>query len=169
MMIYHFTDCGGYYPIGGASEIALNIIPVIERARGKVLVRASVDKILCTPDGRACGVRVQKGSEHYEIQSPIVISNAGIYNTFQKLLPKEVSQNSYYSQIASSLKPGYGGISVFVGLNKSGKELGLKAQNTWSFRNEEDCLKVMVDEFIEAKTVDEVIDKKVPMLFISFP
>ena len=28
MMIYHFTDCGGFYPIGGASEIALNIIPV---------------------------------------------------------------------------------------------------------------------------------------------
>ena len=169
MMIYHFTDCGGYYPIGGASEIALNIIPVIERAGGKVLVRASVDKILCTPDGRACGVRVQKGSEHYEIQSPIVISNAGIYNTFQTLLPKEVSQKSYFSQIASSLKPGYAGISVFVGLNKSGKELGLKPQNTWSFRNEEDCLKVMVEEFMEAKTVDDVIDKKVPLLFISFP
>ena len=169
MMIYHFTDCGGYYPIGGASEIALNIIPVIERSGGKVLVRATVNKILCTPDGKACGVRVQKGEENVDIQAPIVISSAGVYNTFQSLLPKEVSQKSYYSKIASSLKPGYAGLSVFVGLNKNGKELGLKAQNTWAFRNENDGLQDMVDNFIEAETVEEVLEKKVPLLFLSFP
>ena len=38
----HFQRYGAYYPVGGASEIALNIVPVIERAGGKVLVRASV-------------------------------------------------------------------------------------------------------------------------------
>jgi all-trans-retinol 13,14-reductase len=41
----HFYD-GGFYPVGGASEIALNIIPIIERAGGKVLVRANVTEIL---------------------------------------------------------------------------------------------------------------------------
>jgi phytoene dehydrogenase-like protein len=41
----HFYD-GGFYPVGGASEIALNVIPVIERAGGKVLVRANVTEIL---------------------------------------------------------------------------------------------------------------------------
>jgi all-trans-retinol 13,14-reductase len=41
----HFYD-GGFYPVGGASEIALNIIPVIERSGGKVLVRANVKEIL---------------------------------------------------------------------------------------------------------------------------
>ena len=35
----HFMSGAGY-PIGGASQIALNIIPVIERAGGRVLVRA---------------------------------------------------------------------------------------------------------------------------------
>lgn len=39
-LINHFLY-GGAYPVGGASEIALNIIPVIERAGGKVLVRAN--------------------------------------------------------------------------------------------------------------------------------
>ena len=169
MMMLHFTDCGGYYPIGGASEIALNIIPVIERAGGKVLVRAKVDKILCTPDGRACGIRVEKGTEQYEIKAPVVISNAGVYNTFQTLLPKEVSRKSYFSKIASSLKPGYAGLSVFVGLNKNGKELGLKAQNTWAIRHENDCLKGMVDDFLEADSIEDIMDKKVPLLFISFP
>ena len=35
----HFMSGAGY-PIGGASQIAQNIIPVIERAGGRVLVRA---------------------------------------------------------------------------------------------------------------------------------
>ena len=37
---------GASYPRGGASEIAFHIIPVIEKAGGKVLVRATVSKIL---------------------------------------------------------------------------------------------------------------------------
>lgn len=36
----HFTKGAGY-PVGGAGEIALNIIPVIEEAGGRVLVRAN--------------------------------------------------------------------------------------------------------------------------------
>ena len=98
-----------------------------------------------------------------------MISNAGVYNTFQTLLPKEVREKSYFSEIASSLKPGYAALSIFVGLDKNGKELGLKAQNTWAFRDENDCLKTMVDEYIEAETVEEVMEKNVPLLFISFP
>lgn len=35
---------GGAYPVGGASEIAFHIIPVIEAAGGKVLVRAEVNE-----------------------------------------------------------------------------------------------------------------------------
>ena len=41
----HFFD-GAFYPVGGASEIAFSIIPVIERAGGRVLVRADVTEIL---------------------------------------------------------------------------------------------------------------------------
>ena len=68
----HFSN-GGFYPIGGASEIAYNMIPVIERSGGKVLVRADVKEVLIT-DGRAVGVRVQKGTEEHIIAAPIVIS-----------------------------------------------------------------------------------------------
>ena len=38
----HFLKNGAFYPVGGSSEIAINIVPVIERAGGKVLVRADV-------------------------------------------------------------------------------------------------------------------------------
>jgi hypothetical protein len=43
----HFLESGGYYPVGGASEIAFNLIPVIESAGGKVLVRANVTRCQC--------------------------------------------------------------------------------------------------------------------------
>lgn len=33
---------GGAYPVGGASEIAFHIIPVVEAAGGRLLVRAEV-------------------------------------------------------------------------------------------------------------------------------
>lgn len=31
-----------------------------------------------------------KGQEEIEVHAPVVISNAGIFNTFQKFLPKEI-------------------------------------------------------------------------------
>ena len=55
----HFSH-GGYYPKGGASEIAFNIIPTIEAAGGRVLVRAKVTNILMD-QGRAVGVTVKQG------------------------------------------------------------------------------------------------------------
>ncbi len=87
----HFLDEGGFYPVGGASEIAYNIIPVIERSGGKVLVRSQVDEIL-VEGGKAVGVMVRKcgpsgpEGEGMEIRAPAIVSNAGLYNTFQKLL-----------------------------------------------------------------------------------
>ena len=67
---------GSHYPVGGSSEIAYNILPVIEGAGGRVLVRASVTNIL-EREGRVCGVRVAKGTETHDILAPMVISSAG--------------------------------------------------------------------------------------------
>ena len=72
----HFMRGGAHYPVGGSSEVAFNIIPVIERAGGRVLVRANVTSIL-SKKGKVCGVRVKKGTEEHEIFAPMVISSAG--------------------------------------------------------------------------------------------
>lgn len=45
MLMNHFME-GGYYPVGGASEIAMRLIPVIEKTGGRVLVRATVKEVL---------------------------------------------------------------------------------------------------------------------------
>jgi len=46
---------GASYPRGGASEIAFTIIPVIERAGGRVLVRAPVTAIKTDSTGKVTG------------------------------------------------------------------------------------------------------------------
>ena len=45
LLMQHYRY-GGYYPVGGASEIAFSIIPIIERAGGKVLTKAKVTEIV---------------------------------------------------------------------------------------------------------------------------
>lgn len=41
-------------------------------------------------DFMVSGVSVMKGQEEIQVRAPIVISNAGIFNTYQKLLPKDL-------------------------------------------------------------------------------
>lgn len=38
------------------------------------------------------GVTVRKGQEEIEVHAPVVISNAGIFNTFQKFLPQYIQE-----------------------------------------------------------------------------
>ncbi len=87
--------------MGGASEIAFNIIPVIEKSGGKVLVRAMVDEVIV--EGRqTVGVKVRRcgpsGPEggSIEIRAPAVISNAGVYNTLQRLLVTVQSLSQFF-------------------------------------------------------------------------
>lgn len=42
----------------------------------------------------ALGVTVLRGLEEIEIHAPVVISNAGIFNTFQKFLPPHIQDKS---------------------------------------------------------------------------
>ena len=57
-------------------------------------------------------------------------------------------------------------ISVFVGLNASNEELGLKAQNTWAFTS--NAAMNEFDDYLQLD-VEAMQDAKVPLLFISFP
>lgn len=161
----HFMKAGAHYPIGGASEIAYNIIPVIEKSGGRVLVRVSVTDIIAK-GGKACGVKVAKGKETMEIFAPMIISSAGLYNTFERLLPKELAEKSYYTKICKDLKPGVAAMNVFLGLNKSKEELGLKRQNMWAFTTNE--LNKNGEDYFNL-SVDEAMDADIPLLFVSFP
>eukprot|EP00088_Acartia_fossae_P007748 TRINITY_DN13629_c0_g1_i2.p1 TRINITY_DN13629_c0_g1~~TRINITY_DN13629_c0_g1_i2.p1 ORF type:complete len:339 (+),score=79.03 TRINITY_DN13629_c0_g1_i2:81-1019(+) len=141
------------------------MIPVIERSGGKVLVRASVEQIIVN-NGKVAGVRVKKGKESYDIECPMVISSAGLYNTFNSMLPKHVSQKSYFSKICSDLKPGVATMICFIGLDGTPEELEVKAQNFWAFTNSD--ITATAEKYLSMES-ESALDEDVPLLFISFP
>jgi all-trans-retinol 13,14-reductase len=164
-LINHYLF-GASYPRGGASEIGFHMIPIIERAGGRVLVRAPVSSIV-TEDGKAVGVRVAKSSGEVEIRAPLVISDAGVVNTFKTLLPKEVAaQSSIDRLIHKQVDSGVGALTLYVGLKGTGDELNIKPQNIWAFTGNK--LSEITEEYFE-KSADEAVESNVPLLFISFP
>ena len=46
LMHRHFAKSGTYFPVNGASEIPLAVIPTIEAMGGKALVKANVTDII---------------------------------------------------------------------------------------------------------------------------
>ncbi len=164
LLLNHYSE-GASYPVGGASEIALNVIPVIERSGGKVLVRAPVQEILHNGK-KAMGVAVKKGGTIYRLEAPVIVSATGVNNTFGRLLSPEVAQGSYYTRLAKELKPSIPLISVFVGLNASNEELGLKAENIWAFASND--AEADFNDYME-KSANDVMDTDLPLLFVSFP
>ena len=112
------------------------------------------------------GVVVQKGQDRYRIEAPIVISSAGVYNTFQRLLKPEVAKRSYFTDICKQLKPGVAAMNVFLGFNASNEELNLKAHNIWAFPGNDS--ENSFTKYLNL-TPEEALDAEVPLMFVSFP
>ena len=166
MLTQHFTR-GGYYPKGGASELAFQIIPTIEKAGGRVLVRAPVREILLSENrDRVIGVQVKKGHNVFDILVPLVISDAGLTNTAKSLLPEEVGVATGLTGLADQFKPGLALMTVFVGLDGTAEELGLTASNVWAFNNQD--LQAQVDKYVSLAP-EEATKVPIPLIFISFP
>ncbi|KAM6905121.1 all-trans-retinol 13,14-reductase [Xenentodon cancila] len=164
LLVTHYLN-GAWYPKGGASEIAYHMIPIIEKAGGAVLVRAPVNRILFNDAKEACGVSVLKGQEEIHIRAPMVISNAGIFNTYEKLLPKDLQTMPAIQKQLRMVKHGEGGLSIFVGLNGTKEELGLKADNYWIFA--ENNLDELVEEYMNGEREESC--KRIPLLFLASP
>ena len=166
MLTQHFTR-GGYYPKGGSSEIAFQIIPTIEKAGGRVLVRAPVREILLNEDkDQVIGVQVKKGHNVFDILAPLVISDAGLTNTAKSLLPEDVGEITGLTGLTDHLKPGLALMTVFVGLDGTAEELGLTASNVWAFNHED--LQAQLEKYVSLAP-EEAIKVPVPLIFVSFP
>ncbi|AOS96090.1 Phytoene desaturase (lycopene-forming) [Microbulbifer aggregans] len=156
LIVKHYLY-GGYYPIGGASQIAATIIPGIQSAGGEVFTYAEVDTILMEGN-RACGVRMKDGTE---ITAPTVISNTGVFNTFEKLLPESAVEHAGYHRDLQSVKPSMAHLCLYIGLRKTAEELGLPKTNYWLYPSTDysgDIRKFMGDP-----------ESEIPLVYISFP
>jgi len=155
----HYLSCGGYYPIGGPDVITRNMIPVIERAGGRVLVRATVSEIVVA-NGKALGVKVLKGkSEHLIRAKEGVISAAG-YGITRKLTNNELPP------LPDWATPSIGHITIFIGLKGSAEELKLPSCNYWMLEGMD--VNVGYEKVLE-NLKDEFCQKGVALGFLGFP
>uniref|UniRef100_A0A8C5D286 All-trans-retinol 13,14-reductase-like n=1 Tax=Gouania willdenowi TaxID=441366 RepID=A0A8C5D286_GOUWI len=164
LLLHHYKR-GAYYPRGGASEFAFHMIPVIQQAGGTVLVRAPVQRILLDHHGKACGVTVLKGQEEIEVRAPVVISNAGIFNTFQKFLPQHIQEKAEVSSLLGRVRHGMGSFLVFVGLDGTKEELNIVSTNFWMYKDND--LDSLMEQY--ASLSKEQVLGNIPMMFITFP
>lgn len=157
MVVNHYFE-GGAYPIGGSARIAETIVPVIERAGGKVLTNAPVQEVI-VKKGRAIGVRLEDGKELF---APIIISNAGVANTISRLLPKEVVEQHGFKQKAQRVEPSVAHVSLYIGCEETASELGLSKTNLWVYAGEDHD--AAVDNFLE-----DPDNNPLPVAYLSFP
>ncbi|KAL4223041.1 hypothetical protein ACF0H5_016518 [Mactra antiquata] len=164
-LINHYIP-GAYYPVGGSSEIAFQMIPIIERYGGRVLVDAPISEILVNDKGRAHGVRVRRNNVDTDLFARRIISSAGVINTFKYLLPQEIAVKSPLHRYITEIGPSIGCLTTFVGIDGNSAELGLPKANMWAFLNvdyERDL------EEYKNLTPDEASERECPLMFLSFP
>ncbi|TQV77263.1 NAD(P)/FAD-dependent oxidoreductase [Aliikangiella marina] len=152
----HYLN-GGFYPIGGASKMAETIIPQIQKAGGEVFTYAQVKQILVEGE-KVTGVLM---ADSHEIKAPLVISSAGVFNTYNKLLPQTVSHQLGYQDKLKTVKPSCANVGLFIGLKKTAEELQLPRTNFWIYLDQEHD-KNIATFFKDSST-------PLPVVYISFP
>lgn len=154
-VVNHYLN-GAWYPRGGSSELAKNIIPTIERNRGAVLVRKAVDQIIIK-NGVAVGVKIKNGEEVF---AKNIISACGVPNTWKKLVPSNVVQKHIIEKI-DNLGLSCSFTYAFIGMEGTPEELELRSSNIWHWPHGD--YDKMIEDF--HKDPDNA---PIPM-FIGFP
>ncbi len=152
----HYFD-GGAYPIGGSGQFVETIAPVIEKSGGKIFIKAEVSQVLVEKE-KAVGVRLANGDE---IRAPLVVSDAGVINTFEKMLSPEVQTRHGLDQKLRKVKPSLAHICLYIGLKQTARELDLPKTNYWIYPDYDH------DENIQRYLKDPA--SPLPVTYISFP
>jgi all-trans-retinol 13,14-reductase len=151
----HFVH-GAYYPVGGAPEIARQLLRTVAEAGGWTRVRADVEEILIQK-GKACGVRLASGEE---ILAKQIVSAAGIMSTIRRLLPED-AKGPWCEEI-SALTPAPAHVCLYVGFKGDIAGAGAGPANKWFYDTWD----------LEAGTWDVAPGEPVPdapVLYCSFP
>ena len=123
----HYFE-GASFPVGGASSIAAGIAPLIESAGGQIAFSAEVREVLLDSAQCAVGVRMQDGRE---LRAATVISDAGAWNTFARLLPPEAPGVAPALAELRVVPPSKAHLCLYAGVKQSAAELGLTGTNLW--------------------------------------
>ena len=153
----HYLE-GGFYPVGGASRIAASVAPAIERVGGQILVGAEVEQILLDAHHRAVGVRMADGRE---LRAPLVLSDAGAWNTYARLLPPDAPGRARALAEIGRIPVSKSHMSLYVGLRREPGEPEFGDTNLWIYPSADH------DANVARSAADP--EQPFPVLFISFP
>lgn len=156
LLANHYMEGAGY-PIGGAGRIAETIVPVIEKNGGAALFSAEVKEII-VKNNKAIGVEMADGKQIY---ANLIISDAGVFNTFSKLLPEEVSKKHHLQEKLKKLTPSAAHMGLYIGIKQSPQSLKLPRCNYWIFPDEYN------HELSQEKYKN--INSPIPVAYVSFP
>ncbi len=123
-LVGHFLG-GAYYPQGGGQVIAARLVEAIRSYGGEVRTRAPVERVRIE-ESKVAGVVLEKTGQ--EIDAPLVVSNADLKRTVQKL----VGEEHFSSQTTARVRDLRMSIPLFItyiGLDIDLAELGWKNSN----------------------------------------
>ncbi len=171
-VVSHYMREGGFYPRGGPGKIALALIPTIEAAGGRVLVRARVKDIVVDPKTKqALGVIMEDGTDIRVKVGGCVVSSIGCQGTSALLTNAKrlgaAPPRLVWETAPDKLGPGVSHMYAFIGLRGTKDELELRDSNIWSLPCGKDSfdLNKMCDDYYENPHEN---DEKL-LLFMGFP
>ncbi len=166
-IVSHYLN-GAWYPVGGGAAIAQSIIPTIEKAGGRVLTQQQATEILIE-SSIAQGVEVQKTASSKGkktiYRAPIIVSGAGLYNTYDKLIPKhhKIPEREH-------VQPSNKGsciVTLYLGLKENPQLLGFQGENIWLYTSYDHEIK---DAFsLINQTPEDELSNIFSSCYITFP
>lgn len=163
LIVNHYLN-GAWYPEGGSGVIAESAQRVIESMGGRLLVNHEVQQIV-VENGRAIGVdvRVNGKSSAIRFNARLIVSDAGAWNTFQKLLAQSIKLpiRDELKDLVSTEFPAATTATLYLGLNRDPRNLGFKGENYWIFES--------LDHEAMLTGQDQLLDGKTHGCYLSFP
>ena len=91
-----------------------------------------------------------------------VVSSTGIFNTYEKLIPKSVSQKYQLNQQLEKVNPSVAHACLYLGLKGSPEKLKLPKNNLWVYPEKGDHDTIVENYLSDSKA-------PFPVVYISFP
>lgn len=150
---------GGSFPVGGSARIAESVAQVVAKAGGVILTNAEVKEVVL--EGQtAVGVTL---TDNHTFTAPLIISGIGVLNTYQHLLPKEISQTLGLTAQTNTVDRSVAHMGLYLGFKESTQTLGLNKANYWIYPANGYDHDANVANYLADPEAD------FPVVYVSFP
>jgi all-trans-retinol 13,14-reductase len=130
----------------------------LHRLGSAILISAEVSEVIIEKN-TAVGVKMKDGKE---FRAKNIISNAGLFTTYNSLLPREIFQQHKLGEHLKHLKHSVAHACLYIGLDGDPDDLKLPKANYWIYPD-----KLSHDECVDNYLKDQ--DQPFPVVYVSFP